>query len=376
MVYCIYITFGGYFMAKAKKRTLKIIRNIILILLVIAVIIVGVLFFPLTGKKHNEVWAKSQEFDISKIQTVAKEREDFKILMLTDTQLWTDLGVNKKCYDEMDKLVAETSPDLIVLPGDVLSAFASRFSINKFIKHMDSYKIPWAPVFGNHDDEIPTNSLNWQGDKYEASEYCLFKKGPSNLYGCGNYVLNIVEGDTPVYSVYMLDNGRYLNYDTVGTKEIYMGYEQIAWYEWNVLGINEAAGYTVPSMTFSHFAQPEFREAVEKYGIKEEDGSYTIPSEYGFGYCQYLPGTAPVKSGFVDKCKELGSTKYIFCGHDHENNASITDDGITYTYGLKTGPSPVPWNFAKETGGTVITISGHGSQQNVKIENTVITVVE
>lgn len=363
-------------MAKAKKRTLKIIRNIILILLVIAVIIVGVLFFPLTGKKHNEVWAKSQEFDISKIQTVAKEREDFKILMLTDTQLWTDLGVNKKCYDEMDKLVAETSPDLIVLPGDVLSAFASRFSINKFIKHMDSYKIPWAPVFGNHDDEIPTNSLNWQGDRYEASEYCLFKKGPSNLYGCGNYVLNIVEGETPVYSVYMLDNGRYLNYDTVGTKEIYMGYEQIAWYEWNVLGINEAAGYTVPSMTFSHFAQPEFREAVEKYGVKEEDGSYTIPSEYGFGYCQYLPSAAPVKSGFVDKCKELGSTKYIFCGHDHENNASVTDNGITYTYGLKTGPSPVPWNFAKETGGTVITISGRGSQQNVKIENTVITVVE
>lgn len=31
---------------------------------------------------------------------------------------------------------------------------------------------------------------------------------------------------------------------------------------------------------------------------------------------------------------------------------------------------------AKETGGTVITISGRGSQQNVKIENTVITVVE
>lgn len=65
-------------------------------------------------------------------------------------------------------------------------------------------------------------------------------------------------------------------------------------------------------MTFSHFAQPEFREAVEKYGVQDENGVYNIPKEYGFGYCQYLPGTAPVKSGFVDKCKELGSTKYIF----------------------------------------------------------------
>ncbi len=355
-----------------KTKVFKIIRNIILILLAIAIVIVAVLFFPLKGKEHIEIWSKSDKFDISKIETVEKTRDDFKILMLTDTQLWANLGKNKECYDEMDKLVEKTKPDMITLPGDVLSAEASRFSINNFIKHMDSYKIPWAPVFGNHDNEILSNFLNWQGDKYEASKYCLFEKGPSNLYGCGNYVVNIVENGIPVYSVYMFDNGRYLKYDKDTTKEIYMGYEQIAWYEWNVLGINESAGYTVPSMTFSHFAQPEFKEAIEKYGVKAKDGSYTIPEKYGFGYCQYLPGCAPVKSGFVDKCKELGSTKYIFCGHDHENTASVTDDGITYTYGLKTGPSPVPWNFAKETGGTLITITGQGQSQNVSIDNYVI----
>ncbi len=353
----------------------KIIRGIkiaICVILALVLVIAGVLLFPLTGKKHIEIWSRDQAFDISKIETVAKEREDFKILMLTDTQLWSQPSVNKKCYDEMDALVEKTRPDLITLPGDVLSAFASRFNISGFIKHMDSYKIPWAPVFGNHDNEIPSNSLNWQGDKYEASEYCLFQKGPSNLYGCGNYVINITEDGAPVYSVYMLDNGRYLTYDNGDTKEIYMGYEQIAWYEWNVLGINAAAGYTVPSMTFSHFAQPEMREAIEKYGVKGENDSYTIPAQYGSGSCQYLPGAAPVKSGFVDKCKELGSTKYIFCGHDHENDASITADGITYTYGLKTGPSPVPWNFAKQTGGTLITITGRGQKQEVSLKNYVI----
>ena len=355
-----------------KKKILKVIKTIICVVLVVALVIVGVLFFPLTGKKHTEIWSKSDSFDISKIQTVEKERNDFKILMFTDTQLWANLGKNKECYEQMDALVEKTKPDMIVLPGDNLSAMASRFSINNFIKHMDSYKTPWAPVFGNHDSEIPTNSKNWQGDKYEASEYCLFKKGPSNLYGCGNYVINITESGKPIYSVYMFDNGQYLKYDNGETKEVYMGYEQIAWYEWNVLGINNAAGYTVPSMTFSHFAQPEFREAVEKYGIKGDDDSYTVPKEYGSGYCQYLPGCAPVNSGFVEKCKQLGSTKYIFCGHDHENNASITYDGITYTYGLKTGPSPVPWNFAKETGGTLITITGQNENQSVSIENIVM----
>ena len=39
----------------------------------------------------------------------------------------------------------------------------------------------------------------------------------------------------------------------------------------------------------------------------------------------------------VDKCKEPGSTKYIFCGYDHESNAGIAYDSIAYTYGFKTG---------------------------------------
>lgn len=358
-----------------KAKILRGIKIAVCVLLTALIIVAGVLLFPLTGKKHVEIWSADQEFDIAKLQTVAKDREDFKILMFTDTQLWSDLGKNGECYDEMDALVEKTHPDLIVLPGDVLSAFASRFSINNFIKHMENYGIPWACTYGNHDNEIPSNTLNWQTDKYMAAEHCLMEKGPSNLYGCGNYVINIVEGENPVYSIFMLDNGRYIKYDdgdNVYTSEIYMGYGQIAWYEWNVKGIAAAAGRTVPSMTFSHFAQPEFKEAVEKYGVKGEDDIYYIPEEYGSGYCQYLPGSSPVKSGFFDKCKELGSTKYIFCGHDHENTASITYDGITMTYGLKTGPSPVPWNYAKETGGTLITITGSGADQSVNIENFVI----
>lgn len=42
------------------------------------------------------------------------------------------------------------------------------------------------------------------------------------------------------------------------------------------------------------------------------------------------------------------------------------------TYGLKTGPSPVPWNYAKETGGTLITITGENKNQSVDIEHIVI----
>ena len=96
---------------------------------------------------------------------------------------------NKACYDQIRKLVAQTTPDLIATVGDNVSGVTSRFLLKEWIDVMDSFQIPWAPVFGNHDSEIPMTTLNWQGDQLLKSEYCLFQKGPSNLYGCGNYAV-------------------------------------------------------------------------------------------------------------------------------------------------------------------------------------------
>lgn len=353
-----------------KKKVMKIIFSVLAVVLAVVIVIAAVLFFPLTGEKHVEVWSKSQEFDISTIQTVEKDPdEDFKILVFVDTQLWTNQKDNKACYEQMRELIEKTQPDMLATVGDNVSGATSRFLLKNFIEVMDSFALPWTVVFGNHDNEIPMTTLNWQGDQFMKSEYCLFQKGPSNLYGCGNYAVNITENGSPVYTLFMLDNGRYTEYDDGSTKEIYMGYEQIAWYEWNVKGIKNAAGKAVPSITFSHFAQPEFKEALEKYAVyNEEDGSYTVPEEYGFGKCAYLPGCAPVKSGFFEKCKELGTT-HMICGHDHENNAVITYEGITMAYGMKTGPSPAPWNFAEETGGTVITIHTENDSAFADVEH-------
>lgn len=356
-----------------KKKIMKTVFSVLAVILAVVIVIAAVLFFPLTGEKHVEVWSSGQEFDISTIQTVEKDpNEDFKILVFVDTQLWMDPSDNNACYEQMRALVEKTQPDMLATVGDNISGVTFRFLLKDFIEVMDSFELPWTVVFGNHDDEIPMTTLNWQGDQYMESEYCLFQKGPSNLYGCGNYAVNITENGSPVYTLFMFDNGRYTEYDDGSTKEIYMGYEQIAWYEWNVKGIAAAAGKTVPSMVFSHFAQPEFKEALEQYAVYHEaDGSYTVPEAYGFGSCDYLPGCAPVKSGFFDKCRELGTT-HMICGHDHENNAVITYEGVTMAYGMKTGPSPAPWNFAEETGGTLVTIHTEGSNAAASVEHVVL----
>ncbi|NMP38336.1 MAG: hypothetical protein GX051_09515 [Clostridiales bacterium] len=357
------------------KNSKKVILKTASVILSATVVVATVLFFPLNGKEHIQIWSASDEFNISEIRTVEKTPgKPFKILVLADTQLWSSPSQNKQCFGEIEALVSRSQPDFIVMVGDNVSGVTARFDIDKLIKLMDSFKIPWAPVFGNHDNEIPMNSLNWQGDKYEEAEYCVFGKGPSNLYGCGNYAVNITENGKAIETLFLLDNGRYIKYDDGSTKEIYMGYEQMAWYKWNVEGIAKTQGKAVPSMVFTHFAPPEMREAVEKLSsLDEGSGVYTVKPEYGSGKCTYLPSSAPVDSGFFDLCKTLGSTKHMFFGHDHENTASLTFEGITMTYALKTGVSPKPWNFAEQTGGTLITLTTADGEVNTDIENIVIT---
>lgn len=344
----------------------KAIIITVAVVILVLVIIVLALLCPRTGKKRVETWAAGDEFDIGSVSRVDKQDGNFKILLMTDLQLWANTGDNKKTYEIMDELVEKTAPDLIILPGDNVSGLTTDILTRSLIKKMESYKIPWAPVFGNHDAE-GNATLAWQGDRYEEAEYCLFSHGPTNLYGDGNYFVNLTQGDKVIYSLALMDNGRYYNYED-GKREIYIGYEQIAWYKWNIDGISAAQGRQVPSMMFSHFALPEFKEAIEQFAVKGEDGRYYVPSSMGYGSCAYLPGCSPVNSGFFDEAKAKGLT-HIFCGHDHENDASITYEGVTMTYGLKTGPSPRYWNDAKEYGGTVINIDSNG---NVTFYNEVI----
>ena len=353
-------------MTDAKKKKKTIIIVLLAVVLVIAIVAMA-LCIPRNGEKRQEIWSATDEFSVDSVKSIEAGDKQFKILMFTDLQLWTDIADNNETFKMMDVLVEETKPDLIIMPGDNVSGLTTDMLTKQLVKKMESYQIPWACTFGNHDAE-GNATLSWQADRYEEAEYSLFSRGPSNLYGMGNYAINITRNGKIDKTLFLLDNGRYYDYES-GADEIWMSYEQIAWYEWTVKGIAEANGEkTVPSLVFSHFPQPEMKEAIESFATKGEDGFYYVPDELGFGYCAYLPSVSPVNSGFVDVARENGTT-HFFCGHDHENNASIIYEGITYTYGLKTGPSPKYWNDAKIYGGTVITLDKSGA---VFIDNIII----
>lgn len=348
-------------MSKAKKVAIGVSSAVLVLLTVVLIV-----FCPRRGADETYIWAVSDDYSSENAASLEKTAgEDFTILLFTDIQLWTLVSDNRRAFAIMDELVERTDPDLIVLPGDNVSGISTDILTLQLVSKMESYGVPWAPVFGNHDAE-GNATLEWQGDRFEEAEHCLFDRGPTDLYGVGNYFVNIFEDGAPIYSLCFMDNGRYIDYGD-RTAETYVDYAQIAWYKWNIEGLNAEFGASVPSMSFSHFAFPEMREAVEKYGILSDDGRYVIPEDMGQGSCAYLPGAAPVNSGFFETAKASGLT-HAFFGHDHENDARITVDGVTLSYGLKTGPSPRPWNSAKEYGGTVITIGDGG----VSVRNEVV----
>lgn len=348
-------------MSKAKKVAIGVSAAVLVLLTVVLIV-----FCPRRGADETYIWAVSDDYSSENAASLEKTAgEDFTILLFTDIQLWTLVSDNRRAFAIMDELVERTDPDLIVLPGDNVSGISTDILTLQLVSKMESYGVPWAPVFGNHDAE-GNATLEWQGDRFEEAEHCLFDRGPTDLYGVGNYFVNIFEDGAPIYSLCFMDNGRYIDYGD-RTAETYVDYAQIAWYKWNIEGLNAEFGTSVPSMSFSHFAFPEMREAVEKYGILSDDGRYVIPEDMGQGSCAYLPGAAPVNSGFFETAKASGLT-HAFFGHDHENDARITVDGVTLSYGLKTGPSPRPWNSAKEYGGTVITIGDDG----VSVRNEVV----
>ena len=127
-----------------------------------------------------------------------RKGKNVKILQITDMQIidaaqrrypdrirpdeiaaWGNDKFDVMCGNHVRSLVTQTRPDLISLTGDSVSgSFDDAGTTFKYICDlMESFKAPWAPVFGNHDNETKMG-VTWQCEQFEKSEYCLFWSCP------------------------------------------------------------------------------------------------------------------------------------------------------------------------------------------------------
>lgn len=256
----------------------------------------------------------------------------FKILQVADLHLSTGLGVcrdaepaslhgEKKCEADPRTLEFISSvldleiPDLVVLSGDQVNgdtAPDAQTAIFKFAELFISRKIPFACIFGNHDDE-GTMSREDHMDLLNTLPYSLSEAGPSNLDGIGNYHLEILGRGHSHHSaatLYLLDTHSYSP-----DERNFRGYDwlkkgQIDWFRATAQDLKRTPSHHEYShirmdMAFIHIPLPEYRNVED---ISEKSGKAKEPP------------TAPgFNSGFKDALIEAGVLT-VSCGHDHAND--------------------------------------------------------
>ena len=323
---------------------------------------------------------------------------EVRILQITDTQIidaaqcrtenrlsdsqkivWGKETMYNNLFRYIFKAVNDTKPDLILVTGDIIYGEFDDdgTSLRALINCMDSLGIPWAPIYGNHENESKKGVL-WQSKQLEESPYCLFTRR-NEIGGNGNYSIGIAKNGSLERVVYMMDSngcsGSAAVNGTTVKKTVGFTEAQKQWYRNLGLQINQLSGKTIPSFLCYHIATDEVLYAAQAAGYQtgadSKDITYTIgvdnvaqPGDSGYKGELFLSVPDP---DLLPIMQEVGSDGAFF-GHAHLNSTSVLYEGIRWTFGLKTGTydqSPAI------VGGTLITL--HPDSNAFTVEQTQTT---
>lgn len=263
----------------------------------------------------------------------------YSVLQVTDVHILNDEKKDAKAFKTITAMVRAAKPDMIVVTGDVTSEKENFTAFKTFCTFMESFDLPWAFVFGNHEGlDIayePGETLDPEkiADKQTLSDYleslenCVYERGDENTDGMGNYYYNVTdENGKVITSLIMMDSH---SYDDVNGGYDHFHENQVEWYENTVKSIarevNGDENKTVPSLAFFHVPMQEYRTGYDE--AKSTDKRL-------WGYRFEDEGCPAADDLMFEKMVELGSTKGCFAGHDHMNNYEVEYQGIRLCYGL------------------------------------------
>ena len=307
-------------------------KRFITILLIIISLGLGFLIYVPTSLINTNTYTSNLIVDKENNLLKTKENKEIKILQLTDIQVSNFLFAGY-AFDIVKNTIKKAQPDLLVLTGDNITSKADERLLNKFATFMDSFELPWALIYGNHDYVVKV-PIEKQNEVYENTKYGLFKTGNVKDHN-GNYYYNIERNNEVIYSLIFTDS-----------KHDGFTIDHITWYEDTINQITTSNNKIIPSILFSHIPPKGLAKAYEAY-LKD--------NSIGYGSMYEDLSLQKTDPGIYEKALELKSTKMFVYGHDHINTLVINYNDIMFCYGLKTGRTT--YYNRHMNGGTLYTIT-------------------
>ncbi|XP_068663399.1 probable inactive purple acid phosphatase 16 [Aristolochia californica] len=278
------------------------------------------------------------------------DSSSFKIALFADLHYgedaWTDWGPRQDLNSDrvMSTVLEAETPDFVIYLGDVITANnlptpnASMYW-DQAISPTKRRGIPWATLFGNHDDAPFEWPLEWFSAAGIPQLQCLSahsefsggrdgncsfrgigrvelmereikndilsysRSGPRDLWpSVSNYVLKVCSSKDPKQAVsflYFLDSGG-------GSYPEVISHAQVEWFQQKAEEINPDS--SVPEIVFWHIPSKAFRKAAPKFGIhKPCVGSINKESV----------ASQEAEWGIMKILGKRPSVKAVFVGHNH-----------------------------------------------------------
>ncbi len=277
----------------------------------------------------------------------------FKILQVSDPQdmHYIRHSMIKMLNTAYDKL----KPDLVLFTGDnvlsnhlldarignrqVKQGFNETFkrmkkSFDYILNPLEKRGIPFAIIFGNHDDWCCMTKEEILG-LYRSYSGFTGLKDTNGEGGTGTYNMLICSSDTPKFNLWLMDTSRHCKQDDI----CYTGMKKEA-VEWYINKSNELkaqnAGKPLPSLMFQHIPMPETEDCVEECSkddqnaIKAKGGKYyrLKPDCVNSGRLYELTPGYSENNGQFEAIKQQKDVLAVVYGHHHKNIFDIEHEGV------------------------------------------------
>ncbi|MCQ2462257.1 MAG: metallophosphoesterase [Clostridia bacterium] len=276
----------------------------------------------------------------------------FTVLQVSDAQ---DLQhARHAMLDMLERAYDRLCPDLVVLTGDNILGnhlrdcwFIHKYLVNtkekeyaamqtaikKLVEPIEKRNIPFAMIYGNHDD-VNEITKEEQADIYRRYSRCTGLEKDDGRPECATYNIPIYseDGKSIKYNLWMMDSSWY---DKTEKKcHGYVKKEAVEWYKSKSAELKrENGGVPVPSLMFQHIPMRETLELIEQtdkaHASVEFKGGYYKLKDGCSGILGEFPGvTEEFDNGQLEAMKECGNIKAAVFGHDHVNLFTAKLDGI------------------------------------------------